>query len=195
MAQKFISIRLKQYFFDRDAVMARIEKSRLAMLSRAGAFVRRAARSSLRRRKRISSPGSPPSVHSKDDYASLKNILFAYDPARDSVIVGPLGLRSRNNVTIVSVSGAVPGTLEHGGPIGVREIETSPGKWLELWGRARRWHSGKPQRTRIVNVQARPFMRPALEANVDKFPGFFNFTLTTEPIDGSGSSQATAEAA
>lgn len=173
MAQKFISIRMKNYFFDREAVIGRIEKARLRMLSKAGAYVRTSARSSLRRRKKVSQPGGTPSVHSKDDYASLKNILFAYDDGRDTVIVGPVGLDGWRDDKVVAESSTAPGVLEHGGQIGFRQVHERDGTWRTVSRIV-----GKNRRTRIhaVTLAPRPFMRPALEKNAPEFPGFFTFT-------------------
>ena len=81
MAQQFVmTMRMKDFFFDRQAVKGRMTKANRKALSKAGAFIRRRARSSLRRRKKSSEPGRPPSVHTSDRVATLKNILFAYEP-------------------------------------------------------------------------------------------------------------------
>ena len=69
-----------------------VGKANARNLSQAGAFIRRSARSSLRRRKRVSAAGEPPSVHTHDPVATLKNIWFVFDPRRLSVVVGPLKL-------------------------------------------------------------------------------------------------------
>src|SRR5690242_5646943 len=87
-----VEFKQKRLFFDRALVRREIGAANAAALSRHGAFVQRRARSSLRRRKAPSLPGMPPSVHTSDNYATLKNIWFAYDPARQSVVVGPLRL-------------------------------------------------------------------------------------------------------
>lgn len=61
-------------------------KRAVGMLKKIGAFVRRSARQSLRKRKAASAPGSPPSVHTP----YLKNkILFAVDTSGLSVVIGP----------------------------------------------------------------------------------------------------------
>jgi hypothetical protein len=77
---------IKRFFFDRKIVVEAVNKATLKALSNAGAFIRTRARSSMRRRKGISSPGQPPSVHA----GQLKDRLyFAYDPSARSVVVGP----------------------------------------------------------------------------------------------------------
>src|SRR5690606_6172596 len=54
-------MKITELFFDRKAVTSRVDKATRKVLSRFGAFVRRTARSSIRKRKKTSQPGSPPS--------------------------------------------------------------------------------------------------------------------------------------
>ncbi len=86
------SFEMVEFFFDRPAITNSIDRAERKALSRIGAFVRRRARSSLRIRKRVSMPGETPSIRSRDKAASLKNILFAFQPATHSVLIGPVGL-------------------------------------------------------------------------------------------------------
>lgn len=85
MAQGIAS--LKKFFFDRQKVLNAEERMARKALSKVGAFIRRRARSSIRKRKGISPPGSPPYSHT-DRLRSA--ILFAYDPRRRSVVIGPV---------------------------------------------------------------------------------------------------------
>lgn len=150
----------KRYFFDRAKVLAAADAAVLRGLSRLGAFVRRRARTSLRRRKKASAPGSPPSVHSKDNFATLKNILFAYDPARRSVVVGPVRLNGSKG------SPTVPELHEFGGTLQVAEAQLSGGRWVRA-GLARRFgDKSRPTRVRAATYPARPTMRPALAAEI-----------------------------
>jgi hypothetical protein len=94
---------VKRLFFDRRSVLDAADKATRAALSRFGAFVRQRSRSSIRTRKGASPPGSPPFGHT----GRLKaGILFYYDPARRSVIVGPTAYRE---------GAAAPRLLESGG--------------------------------------------------------------------------------
>lgn len=89
-------------FFDRKAVIDAVGKQKAGVLSRIGAFVRRSARSLIRKRKAIASPGSPPSDHG----GALKKLLFfAFDPRASSVVIGPEKFGE----------GKAPGLLEFGG--------------------------------------------------------------------------------
>jgi len=104
-------------FFDRAGVAAALDKRNRRVLNRWGGYARRSARSSIRRvgnarprprettkagrrskafrkwlqevrQRPASPPGSPPFTHT----GGLRNaIMYAYDPGRESVIVGPLG--------------------------------------------------------------------------------------------------------
>lgn len=81
---KFVNVDL---FFDGKKVMNAVDKAARNALSRFGAFVRQRARSLIRSRKRASLPGEPPSSHT----GYLKNnIFFSYEPASQSVVIGPV---------------------------------------------------------------------------------------------------------
>lgn len=86
----------------------RIERGKRKALLRGGALVRLIARLSIRKRRRVSEPGRPPSSHSGE----LRMILFGYDEAHDTVVVGPRRLGG-----LSSAGGEVPGLLEFGGVV------------------------------------------------------------------------------
>ena len=100
-----IRFEIKQLFFDSPKVVRAVDRTTRRVLSKFGAFVRRTARSSIRKRKRISEPGSPPSSHSG---LLKKFIFFGYDPAKRSVVIGPERLTQRGR-------GEAPHLLEYGG--------------------------------------------------------------------------------
>jgi hypothetical protein len=84
-----IDFSVKNCFFDRAAVKNAVDRATLRVLSKIGAYIRQAARSSIRTRKAISQPGNPPSSHE----GSLKRLIFfSYDPAAHSVVIGPVPL-------------------------------------------------------------------------------------------------------
>jgi hypothetical protein len=73
-------------FFDRDKVKRAVDAGTRKVLSKFGAFVRQRAKTSIRKRKGTSPPGSPPYSH----VGLLRRfILFAYNPQRKSVVIGP----------------------------------------------------------------------------------------------------------
>jgi len=99
---------ITKLFFDKKAVTSKTDRATRNVLSRFGAFVRRTAKSSIRTRKGISAPGSPPSSHTG---LLKKFIFFGYEPQRRSVVIGPARLNQRGR-------GALPGApslLEYGG--------------------------------------------------------------------------------
>lgn len=73
-------------FFDRDKVLDKMNREERRLLSKAGAFVRRRSRSSIRKRKKPSAPGKPPSSHTG---RYKRSILFGYDKSKRSVVIGP----------------------------------------------------------------------------------------------------------
>lgn len=136
-------MRIKSLFFDRKVVLDAVDKAKRTVLSKAGAFIRTVARTSIRKRKGSAPPGSPPHSH----VGLLRNfILFGYDRASDSVVVGPAKSNKPNEA---------PRVLEHGG------VTTTT-----------RFARGKRRKLR-VRVAARPFMGPALEKERPKLPALW----------------------
>lgn len=172
----------KNWFFDRKLVQDKVDAARIRNLSKIGAFVRTRARRSIRKRKGASKPGNPPHSHVG---LLREGILFAYDNDSGGVVVGP---RKLNQVSVVNGqfrSGTVPEILEYGGTIGVVEEWThwlrnkngTRGGWVRLDLRRR----GAKKlaivavhdpgmlaltRNRQVKIEARPFMQPALRAEI-----------------------------
>jgi hypothetical protein len=184
-------------FFDREVVQRAMSRTVAKALSRFGAFVRQRAKTSLRYREAPSSPGRPPSVHRssnrrktnrKTGLASVQRvsplrefILFAYDPARESVVIGPAKTNQRN---AEGIDVPIPAVIEYGGAVTIREhlVPDIPaiygplaGQWIRTDLRYRiseggaRSGVGRPQRTRRAHHHARPFMSPAFDAEL---PGF-----------------------
>ena len=102
----------KRIFFDRQKVLSAVDRAERRSQSKFGAYVRTRARSSLRRRKKASEPGMPPSVHSKDSFATLKNILFGFEPNSRKTVVGIVRTRSRS-----TSAGPVPMVHELGADV------------------------------------------------------------------------------
>lgn len=103
----------KVFFFDRPQVLAKLKKKKLTALKRAGANSRKIIMRTPRRRKRKSKPGEAPSVHTQSKFATLRNVLFAYDPSADSVVVGPVRIPSKD-------PDPAPSVLEFGGRKNIR---------------------------------------------------------------------------
>ena len=144
-----MNYRSKDSFFDRQAVIDAVGRANAKNLSKAGAYVRRAARSSLRRRKQVSAPGSPPSVHTDHPFATLKNIWFGLDRRRATAVVGPV--RLNGSTMFGSSRSTVPELHEFGGSAEIVK---------------------RKKRKRVVYVP-RPFMGPALRKELPKLPGLW----------------------
>jgi len=100
-----IGFDIKRMFFDRQAVISKVDAATRRVLSKFGAFVRRSAKSSIRKRKKPAPPGQPPSSHTG---LLKKFIFFGYDAARQSVVIGPTRLNQKGR-------GEAPPLLEYGG--------------------------------------------------------------------------------
>ena len=142
-----IGMKFKQMFFTSKAVLSATDRATRRVLSKFGAYVRRTAKSSIRKRKAISRPGSPPSSHT----GLLKRfILFGYDPAKRSVVIGPLRLTRGGR-------GDAPRALEEGGT-------------------SRMVRRGRKKR---VKIKARPFMGPAMEKEKPKLPQMWRNSVSS----------------
>ena len=153
----------KRSFFDRPAVVNALDKAEKKGLSRLGAFVRTRARSSLRKRKKPSAPGKPPSMHV--DYIK-KFLYFSYDAQTRSVVVGPTLL---NKSTIPTV----PELHEHGGTAEIKEYQLSGGRWT----RVNFGDKPRPTRLRKAVYPPRPFMKPAFDEEKPKAAQHFKNTF------------------
>lgn len=166
-----VDYRLKDWFFDRRNLEFALERAEMRALSKIGAFLRRRARSSLRRRKTPSQPGQPPSVHSTDQVVTLKNILFGYDPHIHGVVVGPVRLHAKHGRRL-GEAGTIPQLLEFGGRQLIQEwyARTDRSWQSSVWRSKRRFAEavarGMPVRWRSARYAPRPFMGTALAAEL-----------------------------
>jgi hypothetical protein len=183
-------LKFQSGFFDRAKVIKSLRPRERAVMSRFGAFVWRRAKTSLRYRKAASAPGSPPSAHrtttvkktnrstgvTKMQSASpLREFLyFAYDDATHSVVIGPA---ATNQVFFDKarrpVRGTVPGVLERGGQVTILERQRKDGTWTRGDLRLRRFWGHLPTRYRTANYPPRPYMKPAMLAELPKFAPLF----------------------
>lgn len=173
MSQAALGIRYsaRLQFFDRAGVQKQMDAGTRRALSKAGAFVRRRARSSIRKRRRISEPGKPPSAHGPPP--NLRTIYFVYEAQTKSVVVGPVKL---NASTGGLSAGTVPATLELGGSATIEEVSRNNGRtWFRRTSRRRR--PGEIYRRRKLRYKPRPFMGPAVDKERDKAPEMFRDVL------------------
>jgi len=148
-----IRLDVTKLFFDRKGVHDRVDRATRRVFSKFGAYVRRTARSSIRRRKRPSRPGQPPSSHTG---LLKKFIFFSYNPTpapgSGSVVIGPVRLSQNER-------GEAPALLEHGGRTTLRR-------------------HGKPVRAKF---RGRPFMGPAYEQEAPKLPAMWRDSVPRNP--------------
>lgn len=173
--------KMKDLFFDAPRVLAATTAAERKVLSQQGAFIRRRVRTDILRRtdnrprrrqrrrldgryflerQRFALPGQPPIVRSRDKTASLKNILFAYNPEKHTVVVGPVGL---NKTLRGSSARTVPQLLEQGGTAAVPQ-------WApvgtNMWNFGDHRGPDTKQRTVSARYSAHPFMSRGLEKEI-----------------------------
>lgn len=122
--------------------LKRVNSSQPSSLGKAAALVRKTAKWSIRKRKKISRPGDPPSSHANQ--LLKRNIFYEVDRRRQNATIGPVALNQR-------IKG-IPETLEHGGK-----------STIIPWVSKRGSRKERKRKVRMVTVKARPFMGPALE--------------------------------
>ena len=155
----------KDAFFDRKVVMNAIARETRRAISRSLAFVRTRQRSMLRRRKRVSDPGKPPSVHSRDPVATIKNILFAYDERTKSGVVGMVQVNGRR--ARIDSGQELPNLLEFGGRMEIYEQSFDGVNWYSPPPRRRRKLQNVKTRKRSARLRPRPSANPALQAEIE----------------------------
>lgn len=172
----------KGWFFKTDRVKALVSEGQRKALSEAGAFVMKTARGFIRtdktKKQNPSKPGRPP----KSRTGLLRDkIIFAYDPVKKSVVIGPTKLNSTrvslDDGDSMPTSGQpVTSVLEHGGSVKTKEIRVPvqakrkqiKTEWVRHRERIKAAFPNAQTRTRQQTIAKRPYMLPALLKNRDK---------------------------
>ena len=155
-----LKLEVKKLKFRRKQMQQKVSKAQSRVLNRGGFLVRKEARKSMRkgpkkghgrfggnttisrgknrgkirfRKGRYSRPGTPPFYRSSPP--NLRTIFYAFDPSHDSVLIGPVKLRSKTRQ-----SRTVANIHEFGGRVARRD---------RLFGR------------RAFQYRKRSFMQPA----------------------------------
>lgn len=97
---------VKQGILDQQRITDAAEKASVKALAKFGAFVRTRARTSIRKRKKVSDAGKLPSSHTG---LIRDHILFLVEARERNVIIGPMKLNGTKSPTALRA-------LEHGGP-------------------------------------------------------------------------------
>jgi hypothetical protein len=180
-----------QVFFDKLKIEDPMEAKRLRAMSKFGAFVRTRAQRSMRRRKGgQSEPGKPPFAHSGE----LRELLFfSYEQASDTVVVGPILFGRRKNRQTVPRVHEMGGALVIDKPPDLKEFlsKLAPADRWRAYGKAKAL--GVPMRSYVrrfmpggakleptqAHYPKRPYMKPALDAELPKFAEQFQGRLRT----------------
>lgn len=163
-------------FFDRAGVARAMKAADRAAFAEVGKEIRRDARSSMKsrprspkmpkngptpaylerlerfRRTRYSKPGEPPR-RSRDNPLVWRLLRYRIDRAVHSLVVGPIFRRREGRQTI-------PEILEYGG-----ESEGLVVAWRVRNGQRERFVERK-----VVTIEPRPYMRPALRRAIPTIP-------------------------
>jgi len=196
-----LEYQIRDMFFDRQAVQDMADKNMQRGLRLTGARIRQRARRNIktvavtkklsetarstdkrkakrakatirRRITKTSSPGAPPLSHvPSGEKISIRNILYAYEPSRKSVVAGPVKLNGTSGEYVA------PEALEFGGTFSVFEASVRPGRWSRISKKKPpRWARGKRTRTRTLKMAPRPNMFPTLKevTGEPSWPGLFD---------------------
>ncbi len=185
-----LTLNTRDMFFDRKAVINVIDQKKKSALSRVGGLTRRVSRQSIKYRKKRtikSAPGKPPIAHTKG--LGIRTIFYAYDPAADSVVCGPVRLGSTKRPDIPEIlekggqsvlkvrrqqGSSAPrasGRSANGRFVGKRK--RSPAELARIKAHYVAKHAARKTATVAVKIEPRPFMGPALEVTKAKIPGLF----------------------
>jgi len=168
-----------------DVVARRMLKKASRSLARAGAYVRKVAKNSIKRAPGPSRPGEPPHTHSG---VLKRSILWAAEDDRKSVYVGPSfmdmgvigGLHERGGRNL---SPKKPRVYKMGnlGPIredpGAQTVGDLPHARLKTSDMVRKANELSEKYTKSnanAKYPPRPFIGPALEKSRDRIMQFFN---------------------
>jgi len=170
-------------FIDTRSIRTAAFRAQRKPLYHIGGFLRRTIRRSMRKRKKASAPGTPPSVHSGE----LKNSILYSVTSNPSVVIGPSarwrqsdahGLRgatlhefggtrpAMGKIAVQAFSIGNAGPIESRGRVAWIRLKTAR-QAASATRTYRRLYPGKPilvsvTSGRMLRYPARPYVRPAL---------------------------------
>jgi len=106
-----------------------------------------------------SRPGERPYAHEPE---GLRTIAYEYNYQDMNGIVGPV---SRSPSYGVKNSVTAPNAMEYGSRMTMKQYQGPSGRWFRITTKSHQRVKDRryKTRTRTINVQARPFMRPAMQ--------------------------------
>jgi hypothetical protein len=126
----------KAAFFDSPKIMRSVDTATRRALSKFAAFVRTRARTSLKYGDKPSAPVSPPTIHKTmvrtktskktgvtktQSVSPLREfIFFAYEAARQSVVIGPAKLNKIGDAPKALEYGGTSMIMDHGKTVSIR---------------------------------------------------------------------------
>ena len=137
-----VDVRAVKLFFDRATVESALDKHERRVLGRTGAFTRKVMRNSIRKRpKKKGFKSTPPFpryvAHSN---SGLRLIFFVYEPAKGSVVIGPVKFRHKteyvmhNRIERYDIGAdTVPELLNTGGTSRVTRVYRSGRTYLHTF--------------------------------------------------------------
>ena len=161
MSNAFLSMRLKGLVVTPKAVTSRTDRELRNRLHNFGRYVRQTAKRSMRKRKKSSEPGKPPSAH---EGMIKKKMVYAVDMAAKNVVIGPM-LYSRRMAHVVEYGGDPIVLLRPWWPV------SDPVERFRIERRIRARgdnpHARRHRVRRRIKYEARPFMRPAFKKEIE----------------------------
>jgi hypothetical protein len=193
-------VRMTKMFFDRRAVIDAVGRANATVLTKAGAFIRRSAKGKIRYAKGVSKPGNPPHAHESKKHGKdsplRELIVFAYDDATNSLVVGPTPFQGPAIAPrVLELGGTAParknpfrrirkvgdgGEIRIDGPTSRSTKKNRFGArvtYVRLRTQAQADRANQLQELLYgpltigpVSIAARPYMGPALQDNLPQLP-------------------------
>lgn len=157
----------KKMFFDRQAIITRLNRAQHRVWNRVGALTRKIAKGSIRQIGKKGKPSVSPNPPKSVTGILKKFLFYGYDAFSQTVVIGPVKLNQLSFDGYGKPSaGTIPQVLEEGGRITIIEVQNPRTmKWQRKDHRYRRtMHGGQAAwltRKRVVGIAERPYMGPA----------------------------------
>lgn len=174
-----ITLDVKKAFFDRQKIEKAIGRANAKAMGDALRAIRQEARQSLLRRKTKPSPPNGPPYTRTTGQMNLKFILYYYDKATQTGVVGPIKFNGKTlDGAGRALSNTLPAFMEFGGSANTAEyqwLDTNTNvinkrfqRYDQLKKSSRKSSRAINKRVRRVVYKPKPFMGPALQKTNDE---------------------------